>query len=76
MSVADPDNENTFLESVIQSDHGAGRVPKEAIIKELEAHHFGERDIFAIKLALEEALANAVNHGNRGDSTKTITVRY
>lgn len=76
MSVPDPDNENTYLESVIPSDHAAARVPKALIIKELEDHRFGEREVFAIKLALEEALANAVNHGNQGDSTKTVTVRY
>ena len=31
---------------------------------------------FAIKLALEEAITNAIRHGNRNDPTKHITVRY
>ncbi len=37
---------------------------------------FGGADQFAIKLALEEALANAIKHGNAGDASKSVVVEY
>lgn len=37
---------------------------------------FDEHDRFAIKLALEEALANAIKHGNHGDPSKSVTVEF
>ncbi len=37
---------------------------------------YNASDMFAIKLCLEEALTNAVRHGNRGDNTKLVTVKY
>jgi serine/threonine-protein kinase RsbW len=46
------------------------------ILDECQKHHFGQEDIFAIKLALEEALVNAVKHGNRLDSAKCVRVQY
>jgi len=35
---------------------------------------FGEQDLFAIHLALEEAFMNAVRHGNQSDPSKNVTV--
>ena len=46
------------------------------ILPKLKAHDFGEDDIFAIHLALEEAFINAVNHGNRMDPEKEIKIEY
>jgi serine/threonine-protein kinase RsbW len=37
---------------------------------------FDEREQDAINLALEEALANAIRHGNRDDAGKSIFVDY
>ncbi len=37
---------------------------------------FSEDNIFAIHLALEEALTNAVTHGNKMDPRKKISVNY
>ncbi len=34
------------------------------------------RDIFAVTLALHEATANAFRHGNHGDPTKSVRLRY
>ena len=36
----------------------------------------GSRDAFHARLALEEALANAVKHGNKYDSEKAVHVKY
>ncbi len=41
-----------------------------------ESHDKGynETERFAVHVALDEALSNAIRHGNRGDEAKTITV--
>ena len=46
------------------------------IVREIDQRGYGEEDAFAIKLALEEALVNAIRHGNRSDPAKHITLRY
>jgi len=48
----------------------------EVILNACRNHHFNEQDLFAIKLALEEALVNAVKHGNKLDPAKKIRVQY
>ena len=42
----------------------------------LQRHQFGEEAVFAIKLTLEEAVTNAIKHGNKCDRSKNVTVRY
>ena len=37
---------------------------------------FEESQVFAIRLALEEAMQNAFRHGNRNDPRKVVTVVY
>src|SRR5262249_54487625 len=37
---------------------------------------YPRKDTFGVRLALEEALANAVKHGNRGDPRRQVRVRY
>jgi serine/threonine-protein kinase RsbW len=46
------------------------------ILAACEKHHFNEADLFAMKLALEEALVNAVKHGNKLDKCKKVRVHY
>ena len=46
------------------------------LIDELRPAGYSEREMFGIRLALEEALVNAVKHGNRNDAAKTVCVRY
>lgn len=52
------------------------RVVEEIILKACEEHHFPEQDLFAIKLALEEAMVNACKHGNCMDPCKHVKVKY
>ena len=42
----------------------------------LQANRFGDSDVFAIKLAVEEALVNAIKHGNQMEPDKTVRVAY
>lgn len=37
---------------------------------------YNGHDQFAVKLALEEALANAIKHGNQSDPTKQVTLEF
>ncbi len=72
----DPNNENTFQEISIPSTLQDAKRPEIAILKEVEKRGFCQEAIFAIKLALEEAMTNAVKHGNGSDPNKRVTVRY
>ncbi len=47
-----------------------------AILPVLENEGYGERAIFAVKLALEEAAINAIKHGNELDDTKKVIIRF
>jgi serine/threonine-protein kinase RsbW len=63
-------------ERVIQSDLGEARRIQDEIEDALQAARYGDRDIFSIKLALEEALVNAIKHGNQMDPDKRVHVAY
>ncbi len=47
-----------------------------AIMAKVEAGGFGEQARFAIRLALDEALINAIRHGNCCDAHKHVTIEY
>lgn len=49
---------------------------QQAIVDAAADHGFDETQVFAIKLALEEALTNAIKHGNCLDPDKRVTVDY
>ncbi len=68
--------ESELEQIVVPSDLRAAKEPEQRILDELERHGYSEDARFAIKLALEEALTNAVKHGNRNDPSKRVTVRY
>lgn len=57
--------------------HTLGEVPRvqDALIEHARARGFPREALFAIRLALDEALTNAIRHGNGGDETKAVTVR-
>ena len=46
------------------------------ILSELEANNFGQEDIFAVHLALQESFLNALTHGNKMDASKEIKIDY
>ncbi len=49
---------------------------EDAILPVLSNKGYGERYIFACKLALEEAVINAIKHGNELDDTKRVIVSF
>lgn len=61
---------------VIPSDLHAVRQVEDAILAEACRFGYNESARFAVKLALEEGLNNAIKHGNRCDPAKTVEVTY
>jgi serine/threonine-protein kinase RsbW len=60
----------------IPSDLGEARILQARIEEALIATAYTEHDIFAIKLAVEEALVNAIKHGNQLDPDKNVLVSF
>ena len=77
--MTDPASDTTAFEAVevvIPSDPAEARSVQDRIELSLAASDASERDIFCIKLALEEALVNAIKHGNQLDLSKSVSISY
>lgn len=48
----------------------------QSIVSAVEAQGFSEGAVFAVRLALDEALSNAIRHGNQNNPKKHVTVEY
>jgi serine/threonine-protein kinase RsbW len=62
------------FEIKIPSSTTEGQKVQERIVTRLEEIAFPPRGIFGVRLALEEALVNAIKHGNGLDPTKKVRV--
>lgn len=60
----------------IPSDTGEARRVQDEIEQLLRSLQYTEKEIFSVRLALEEALVNAIKHGNQMDRTKKVRVAY
>jgi serine/threonine-protein kinase RsbW len=58
----------------IPSSTTEGQKVQERIVSRLEEIGFPARGIFGVRLALEEALVNAIKHGNGLDPSKEVLV--
>ncbi len=58
------------------SEMPEGRRVEEKILSQCRKHGYGQRDLFALKLALEEAISNAIRHGNKCTPGKHVRVKY
>jgi serine/threonine-protein kinase RsbW len=58
----------------IPSDLHRGREVQEAILRACRDADFTEDAYFAVKLALDEAVTNAIKHGNALDPAKRVVV--
>ncbi len=59
----------------IPSNTEAGRQAVDEVLHELKSLNCGKHDVFGVHLAMEEALVNAIMHGNRLDADKQVRVR-
>ena len=51
-----------------------GLAVQEKLISLMERYAFSMRDVFAMRLSLEEGLTNAIRHGNKLNPEKNVTV--
>ena len=67
-------NENWTWQSdqVIPNDAAVGRRLLDELLGRLQSLRWNHRDIFGIHLAVDEALVNAIRHGNRSAEDKHI----
>ena len=65
-----------FVNVTVPSDLRKLREPEARIMTELKRCGYDQDTVFAIKLAFEEAVTNAVKHGNANDRSKLIHLRY
>ena len=61
---------------VILSDFRSARNVEQRVLDELETCGYDQSTIFAVKLALEESLNNAIKHGNGLDPNKKIEIEF
>jgi serine/threonine-protein kinase RsbW len=62
------------FEVTIPSRTGEGQAIQERIVSLLEKLEYPMRDVFGVRLALEEALVNAIKHGNGMDPAKKVQI--
>jgi len=60
------------LQYTLCSDYAASREIQQAILKEITRRGFNGQNVFGVQLALEEALINAIKHGNRFAAHKKV----
>ena len=60
----------------IPSDLDVGHATIERLIAALEANQWEGRDLFHIQLAIEEAMVNAITHGNKQSQDKVVEVEF
>jgi len=58
----------------LPSERGASRLVTDELLEQLGVHGWSPSDIFAIHLAAEEAIVNAIVHGNKLDAGKRVHV--
>jgi serine/threonine-protein kinase RsbW len=59
---------------VVESKSSAIVEVCERVLLEVEANNFSQEDLFAVHLALQEAFANSIKHGNKMDPRKQVKV--
>lgn len=61
---------------IIDSDTAQGQKVQLDIVALAEECGYSQPEVFAIRLALEEALVNAIKHGNGSDPNKKVSIVY
>lgn len=61
-------------EWVISSDLAQGSQVLEEILQRLTSYDWVTHDVYSVRLALDEAIVNAIKHGNRLDRNKRVRI--
>jgi len=65
-----------FTDVIIPSDTAEARRVQEDIEQRLLERRATDQEVFSVRLALEEALVNAIKHGNQLDRGKKVLISY
>jgi serine/threonine-protein kinase RsbW len=65
-----------LIDEQIPSDPDVGRSFVERLLRQLESDNWQSEDIFGINLAVEEAMVNAIKHGNKCSPDKKVHVLF
>ncbi len=68
------ENWDWTTETTLPTERGAHLPLMEEILDQLEKRGWEGRDYFAVQMALEESLSNAIRHGNKLDQSKKVEV--
>lgn len=60
----------------IRSELAAIPAVVQQIVDEVADHGYSDDAVFAIRLSLDEAISNAVRHGNKGDADKPVHIEF
>lgn len=69
-------DQGDLAEVIVPNDLRSAKRAEDRIMAELARYGYDADTSFAIKLSLEEAITNAVKHGNKNDPAKRIVVRF
>ncbi len=67
-------SEPVEFDSSIPSNLSAGLALQEQIVQQMERFAYSMRDIFAVRLSLEEGISNSIKHGNKLDESRLVHV--
>jgi serine/threonine-protein kinase RsbW len=73
---SDPPAAPPFTDVSIPSDPAEARRVQEEIERQLQVRRASDHDVWSVRLALEEALVNAIKHGNQLDPGKKVHISY
>ena len=76
ISSQSPRDWNAVADKVIPSNPAAGKQVVEELLALMQEQAWVEPDIFGVHLAVEEAVVNAIKHGNQYDEHKKVRVSY
>ena len=63
-------------EQTIPSRTTAASEVVDALLAQLRRDDWEPHDVFGVHMAVEEALVNAITHGNKEDPSKSVSVRW
>ena len=75
-AVRQTDDADGWVCKDLPTDLGAVRETEREVLARLRTLGYDDDQLFAVRLALEEALVNAMKHGNRLDPDLSVRVAY
>jgi serine/threonine-protein kinase RsbW len=69
-----PPHADRTLEASLPSSLSAYQEFIESLLAQLTKLGWQEKDLFAVRMALEESISNAIRHGNKEDPAKSVQI--